>query len=304
MGVENIKIEPMEVYLGEDIAQVQTITCVGDTALLPLNNKYFFFYDSAGAKHYAWFNVAAGGVDPAISGYTAHVVAISALASSTTVASALRTVLDSVTGFDSTVSGYTVTLTHTVTGYATLAHDAQATAGKTNFAFHLITAGDLYEIMGYIDGDISVSGLGAAPVDITAHQTGADVLGQIKTSSGSPEISFSLKEVTTAKYKKILRYSGASYLPVGGSNEMVGGGALGKFSSIQQARLVLHPVRLDTADKTNDYVFWKCNIDMTDASFSGEKILLLPVKCKAFQDTTKPKAINVWAYGDWSQSLT
>lgn len=302
-GTENVKLEPMDVYLGVDQVQIQSIVCVGDTASATLNNKYAFFYDSAGAKHYFWFNVAAGGTDPAIAGYTAHPVAISALASASAVATALQAVLTAVTGFDASVSGYTVTLTATATGYATLAHDAQATAGKTGFAFNLIQVGDTFEKVGIIDGDISVSNFGASYVDITTHQTGSDVLGQIKSGSGNPELSFSLKEVTTAKYEKVIRYSGGSYLPVGGANKLVGAGSYGKFQAPQLARVVLHPVRLDLADKTNDYAFWKCTIALSDITFSGENIVTLPVTVKAFQDCDKPAAINIWSYGDWSQSF-
>lgn len=303
-GTENIKVEPMDVYLGNDQVQVQSIVCLGDTAAATLNNKYAFFYDSAGAKHYFWFNVATTGVDPAISGYTAHVVALTALANANAVATALAAVLTAVSGFDATASGYTVTLTATAMGYATLAHDAQASAGKTGFAFNLITVGDTYEKMGFIDGNIEVSGFGGTFVDVTAHQTGADVLSQIKTGAGNPELAFSLKEVTTAKYEKILRYSGGSYLPVGGSNKLIGGGSLGKFSAPQLTKCILHPVRLDTADKTNDYAFWQVTVALDKLTFSGEEVITLPVVIKSYQDCDKPKAVNIWSYGDWSQSLT
>lgn len=302
-GTENVKLEPMDVYIGQDQVQVQSIVCLGDTAD-SLDGRYAFFYDSAAAKHYFWFNTSGGSaVDPAISGYTAHAVAITTGASASAVATALAAVLTAVTGFDATASGYTVTLTATASGYATLAHDAQATLGKTGFGFNLITVGDLFEKIGIIDGDIAVSNFGAKYVDVTTHQTGSDVLSQIKSGSGNPELSFAMKEVTTAKYEKVIRYSGGSYLPVGGANKLVGAGSYGKFQSPQLARVVLHPVRLDLADKTNDYAFWKCTIALDSVSFSGEKVLTLPVKIKAFQDCDKPVAVNIWSYGDWSQSF-
>lgn len=302
-GTENIKLEPMDVYIGETQAQVQDIVCVADVSS-SLNNKYFLFYEPSGTKHYAWFNVGGAGVDPALSGYTAHAVAIAANSTANTVAAALQAVLDVIAGFDAAVTGYTVRLTNTATGYAVLAHDAQATASKTGFAFNLITVGDTFEKIGFIDGDIEVSGLSRSPVDITTHQTGTSIVGQINSGSGNPELSFAIKEVTTAKYEKVLRYSAGSYLPVGGSNKLIGGGELGQFQSPQYTKVVLHPVRLDTADKTNDYCFWRCTLDLDSITFSGENILTLPVVMKAYKDCDKPKAINVWAYGDWSQSLT
>ena len=199
-GANNIKMEPMDVYIGFDQKQEQEIIFVADTAAKPLDEKYFFFYDPAGAKHYAWID--AGGVDPAPAGYTGHAIAITALDSAETIAAAAATVLGAVTGFDATVSGYVVTLKCTANGYATLAHDAQTEADKTGFGFNLTVVGDLFEKIGYIDGDIEVSGLSRSPVDITTHQTGTSVVGQISSGSGNPELAFALKEVTTEKYEK------------------------------------------------------------------------------------------------------
>ena len=295
-GANNIKMEPMDVYIGSDQKQEQEIVCVGDTAAAPLAGKYFFFYDPSGAKHYAHF-----GTDPVIAGYTAHAITYVALDDAYAIATALQSVLDAVTGFDATVSGYTVTLKCTANGYATLAHDAQDVADKTGFGFNLKLVGDTFEKIGYIDGDIEISGLSRSPVDITTHQTGTSVVGQIFSGSGNPELSFALKEVTTAKYEKVLRYSSGSYLPVGGANKLIGGGSLGVFQSPQYVKIVLHPVRLDAAIKTDDYCFWKTTMDLDSVSFSGENVLTLPVKAKAFEDCEKPKAVSVWCYGDWSQ---
>ena len=100
MPIQNIKINPMLVTFGKDVYQVQTITCVADVAS-SLQNKYFLFTDSAGAKRYAWFNVGGLGVDPApAGGWTSHPVAITANTSATGVATALAAVLTAVTGFD------------------------------------------------------------------------------------------------------------------------------------------------------------------------------------------------------------
>jgi hypothetical protein len=302
-GTENIKVEPMDIYMGTDLVQIQTITCLGDTAD-SLDGRYAFFYDSAGAKRYFWFNTSGGSaVDPAIAGYTAHVVAITTGASSSAVATALAAVLTAVSGFDAAASGYVVTLTATSVGSALPAHDAQATAGKTGFAFGMSQVGDLYEKLGVIDGDIEISGLGSEALDITSHQTGTDVIGQIFTGSANPDMSFALKEFTFARLEKIKRYTSGSYLPVGGSNTLVGFGSKGQFSSPQYARVVMHPVRLQAADKTNDLCFWKCLINMDSITPSGENVITLPVTVKAFKDCDKPDGINIGVYGDWTQSL-
>ncbi len=56
MSVQNIKINPMYVYIGKDTAQQQTITCKADVTGASLGGKYFVFHDPAGAKRYAWFD--------------------------------------------------------------------------------------------------------------------------------------------------------------------------------------------------------------------------------------------------------
>jgi hypothetical protein len=300
MGAENCKLEPVDLYLGNDQVQIQKISCVGDDNA-SLQNKRGFFYDKDGNKHFFQFNVATLGTPSVISGYTAHPVAIALNASANAVASALAAVLTAVTGFDAAASGYVVTLTHTDEGYALPAHDDEDDAFDTEFAFSMVQVGDLYESMGLLDGDVTVNGLSRKLIDITAHQHGADILGQILSGSGNPELSASLKEVTTENYKKLLRYSSGAYLPIGGSQELVGGGSAGQFGNPQSVKCVLHPIRFDVADKSADLCFWKTTLDLDQLAFSSEKIQNLPIKIKAFNDPSKPKAINTWVYGDWSQ---
>lgn len=301
-GTEGVKIEPMDVYIGEDQAQVEKITCVESTVAASLNNKYFLLYDGT-TRFYVWMNVNATGTDPALTGYTGIEVSLGANPQTAAqVATAVKTAVDAEAEFTATVSGNIVTVTHVANGYNAFAHDSQA--AKTGFAFGVTTVGDLFEKIGLLDGDISITGLSRNPVDITAHQKGASVLGQIFTSSGNPEISFSLKEVSLDKYSKILRYAGGKFLPVAnGSTEVIGGGSYGLFQSPKFTKIVMHPVRLGLADKSNDYCFWKCTIDLDTLTFSGENILTLPVNAKAFEDCDKTPGISTWMYGDWSQPV-
>lgn len=302
-GTENVKIEPMDVYLGEDAAQVQTVTCVASSASASLNNKYFLLYASTGTKYVVWCDVNSTGTDPAISGYTSvHVVLGANPSTAAQVATAVQTVVDALATFVATVSGGVVTITDAATGAAVFAHDSQV--AETGFAFSVTTIGDTFAKVGLIDGDIAISGLTRTPVDITAHQNGTTVLGQIFTGSGNPELSFSLKEVTFTRYDKILRYGAGSFYPVATSSTPgIGGGRYGQFGAPKSVRMVLHPVRLGLADKTNDYCFWKTVIDLDSINFSGENISVLPVKAKAFEDCDKVAPVSVWMYGDWSQSF-
>lgn len=303
MSVTDIKIEPMDVYLGADAAQVQTVTCVASSASASLNNKYFLLYASTGTKYVVWCDVNSTGADPALSGYTSvHVVLGANPQTAAQVATAVQTVVDALATFVATVSGSVVTITDAATGAAVFAHDSQT--AETGFAFNVTTIGDTFAKVGLLDGDISISGLSRKPVDITAHQNGATVLGQIFTGSGNPELSFTLKELSYARIEKILRYANGSFYPVAASSTPgIGGGRFGQFGNPKSVQLVLHPIRLGIADKTNDYCFWKVVLDLDSLKFSGENISVLPVKAKAFEDENKVAPVSVWMFGDWSQSF-
>lgn len=305
-GGENVKVETMDVYLGEDQAQVQKVTCVESTSTASLNNKYFLLYKTGSAvRYYVWFNVNATGTDPALSGYTDIEVTLAANPQTADqVATAVQTAIDAHADFIATVSGKYVTITNATVGYAPPAHDAQASGSKCGFAFEVLTVGDLYEKVGLLSGAVSLSNLGREALDIVAHQSGATVLGQVLTKASSPEISMSLLEVTQARYEKILRYSSASFLPVAnGSTAVMGGGTKGLFQSVKQARCVFHPTRLGLADKSQDYCFWKTTIDLDSLDFDPENLQVLPVVLKAQKDCDKQEAVNVWMYGDWSQNI-
>lgn len=305
MGVENVKIEPMDVYIGVDAAQVQKVTCVADVSS-SLNNKYFLLYPEGMATRYAvWIDVNSTGVAPTLGAdYTLVEIDIAVGATAAAVASAIQVAVDALTPFVATVSGAVVTITNSTNGYAPAAHDAQATAKKTAFAFEVTTVGDEFEKVGLIDGDIEVSALSRSPVDIMAHQKGTTVLGQIFTGSGNPEMTFNMKEVTLANYEKVLRYAGGTFYPVATSSTAgIGGGSKGLFGSPKFVQVVLHPVRLNIADKTNDYCFWKCTMDLDSVAFSGENILTVPVNVKSFEADEKRPEIDVWMYGDWSQEF-
>ena len=300
MGVDNVKVEPMDVYIGTDTAQIQKITCVADVAS-SLNSKYFILYNGS-TKNLVYMNVASAGVDPALTGYTSKAVPFAAAASASTVATAVASAISTISGFSASASGAVVTVTAAAVGYSQPAHDSQT--AKTGFAFQVTQLGDLFEKVGLIDGNIEVSALSRSPVDITSHQYGATVIGQIFTGASNPEMTFNMKEVTYANYSKILRYAGGPATPTASnSTSVIGGGTYGLFGAPTFVRVVLHPIRLGVADKTNDYCFWRCTLDLDKITFSGEETITLPVKAKAFNDDTKNTSVGVWVYGDWSQSM-
>lgn len=293
-GTENIFMEPVDIYLGKDQAMVQKVTCVADTAAAPLSGKYFLLYTEAGLKHCVHFGTA-----PTLPGYTMVPVTFTALDTAEEIATAVQTAVDALAAYTAAVVGKVVTITHVNNGYAYPAHDSEA--AKTNFAFEIVTVGDLFEKVGALDGDVEVSALAGEKYDITTHQTGTTVMSQITMSAGNPELSFTIKEVIYSKLAKLKRYSSGEYLPVGGTAALAGGGSLGQFKPAQNVRIVLHPVSKGLADKSSDWCFWKTVIDIDSKTFSGENVSMIPVTAKAFKDCNKPAAIDTWVQGDWTQ---
>ena len=191
-GGENVKVETMDVYLGEDQAQVQKVTCVESTASASLNNKYFALYAEDGTRYLVQIDVNNTGTPVVLSGYTVLTADIAANpVTAEAVATAVATAIDADAKFTATASGKYVTVTNVSNGYAVPAHDSQA--AKTGFAFEVTTVGDSFEKVGLLSGAISLSGLGREALDIVAHQSGATVLGQVLTKASSPELSMSLQ---------------------------------------------------------------------------------------------------------------
>ncbi|MCK5570241.1 MAG: flagellar hook-basal body complex protein, partial [Spirochaetes bacterium] len=104
-----------------DSYETSTVKCAADVAG-SLNNTYFEFSEvSTGDDYYVWYNVAAGGTDPGLTGKTGIEVAIATGATANTVASTTQTALDGVVGKDytPTVATDTVTIVNDTAGAAT-----------------------------------------------------------------------------------------------------------------------------------------------------------------------------------------
>ncbi len=66
-------------------------------------------------------------------------------------------------------------------------------------------------------------------------------------------------------------------------------------------RLILHPVRLDADDHSEDRMFWKAYAKADAMSHSGEEVLTMPVTFEIYPDESKPDAIALMCHGDYTQ---
>lgn len=298
--VSNVKVEPMNVTWGSDVAQVASITCAADVAN-SLDGKYFFVYTANNSvKYHVWFNTSGGSAtDPNPGGSTPVEVALTTGDTSSAVATAVAAALEALAGFTATASNAVVTLTNAASGYATAPHD-----GNSNFTFAVTTEGDTAADVGFLDGNIELA-VADTFADIMSHQTGADLLQQIITGK-NVTMNFTLKETSVSQLRKVVLASGgASLTPSGaGPTEVFGLGQSKLFNTRETKKLVMHPVVLGAADKSRDLTFWKVALNFESIAYSGEELLTVPVTATVYPDTTKNAKVNKVVFGDGSQTLT
>lgn len=301
MGVQNIKMEPMNVTFGEDILQVQEIRTQADVAS-SLQNNYFYIYLPNLTKYYVWMNVGGAGVDPAPAGATEVEVTFAANASASAVASAVQSAIDALAGFTATVSGNVVTVTNVTAGYAPQAHDPGITLSDSGYVFNLITQGSTAADLGCLQGDIELT-MDENLVDVTCHQSGTELRAQLRTGN-TTEFTMTLQETEKSQLKRFFTQFGGSYVPAGANaTELYGLGGSKLFGNtfVQAQRLVMHPIRLPSTDHSEDWCFWKVYLKPESATFSGENVFVLPVKASVYTDETKNPAVSKFAVGDWTQ---
>ena len=296
MGVENIKIQPMRVYIGDDTKQEQKITCAGDVAS-SLAGTYFLAHTPGGEKHAFWLD---NGIiaDVVITGWTMHAVIYAPGDSATVLAGKIQAVADALTTkFDATVSGKVITLTCVEAGYALPARDG---ADATGFAFAVSKLGFAKQEIGNLEGDIEISGFEVSKQEIKTHATGSTVQGEIITGYSKPTMKLNLYDTNKDAIKKaIVLMGGHSLIPEdAGASELIGYGPTSVGGASPTVRLTLHPVNADASEKDQDWNIWKASFNMDSFKFSGENFSSIPLTISIYPDETKPKLMQFFAIGD------
>lgn len=292
----NIQIEPVTVSFGR--YQCQTVTTTADVASSH-NNDYFVLYNALDAvKYHVWYNVGGAGVDPAPASSTAIEVEIAVGASATAVATATAAAVDAVQGFSASSLEDDVCICNTQPGLSTT---VAAGVGLAGFVYTLNLAGSLDDL-GLCDGDIELA-LDEQLLDITAHQYGTNILTSIRQGKNA-EISLTLKEVDIANIKLIMKQSGSLYTPSAGT-EVVGWGQSTNSENVldKAGKLILHPVRLASSDRTRDWAFWKAHLRAESVVFSGENPMTVTCTFQCYSDDAKTDEVNLFVFGDHLQSF-
>jgi hypothetical protein len=310
MGVENIKVEAMNVIYGTNLEQKEKITIRSGILKASLAAKYFHLYavnlSGVISKHVFWFQVSGTDLAPSLSDATLHEVDISAGAIDTIpeIAAELASEISAVAGvYSATSSNNVIEVEHSVVGFAPSAHDAKNSLKKTNFGFEILEQGDTEDELGCIEGDIEVA-FEESFIDVTCHAEGATPVAQLKNGVSSVEVTMNLQETTKEKLKKMFVKSGGSFIPDGGT-EVFGMGTFKNFENMFKyaTKLRLHPVRLLDGDRGEDYTFHKAIPNLTGLTFSGENVFALPITFKVYPAEGIDSRVNYFSIGDGSQNL-
>lgn len=285
----NIKNVPMNATW-----EMEEQFCLSFKDLTPaaLSGRYIGIYNAT-TLYKIWFDVNNASTEPVLAGSTGISVEVATNATPAQIATAFKTAVDAVLAFDYTVSILdSTTVKGVYDSTAKINEPVPGTAGNLVELTRVAIGGSID--LGLLDGDVTFDP-SVEVQDITAHQTGAIILGQNITGLGGT-VSLTLKEYKPSRYREI--YEAVGGKAAGASVYGMGSGMVGKNLLLFAKRLVLKPV--GATDDTTNYTFWKAVPDLGSHTFSGENPVTLPLEFTSYIDDSKDVNVNVWAYGDVS----
>ncbi len=140
--------------------------------------------------------------------------------------------------------------------------------------------------------------------DVNSNQKGTLVLDQIIQGVAS-SLTMGLQEVSKERLETVIgKGFGSTYTPSAGTS-LIGFGTSKNFTSsfASAGRLVLHPVRLPSTDRSEDFSYWKTVPQPESISYSGTDKKVLNVTFTALNDNFRPEEISVSCFGDSEQFL-
>lgn len=270
-------------------------TCI--TAVYPVVESSSFSFSSPSTDYYAWINDGAG-VDPAPAGKTGIEVDTSAATSESEVVDAFKTAIETANAgwVTKSTDGLSFTLENRDIGSVTATADVD-----TTFTFETVKSG--------FGGDLGKTeaiemSMEVTSFDVTANQTGETILDKFVTAV-SAEISTEVLEMTADNWSKLIgEQLGNDFTPMGGTKVTGYGDASINRSYFEiGGELVLHPVRLDSSDKSRDITFHRTVCNPESINFDATEKQAMSVTFTALLDETKNSNINLFTFGDSTQDL-
>jgi len=299
LGVRNV-------LFGTAKPQKSCILTVADVAA-SLNDKYFIIHQAnvAKTKHYFWFNVAAGGTDPAVPNATGHEIAIASGATAGAVATAANSVINALAWVNSVISSTDAThieVTLVDNGETWWARDAWQTADQTGFSFVNVQKGRVQKDLGVTNGDTTLS-VELDEITITGPQTGAYPLASIRRGQ-TASASFELKDTSQESTLRIVEMDGFALVTDDSDSKLIAGyGQRQLFTSSDDVADTL-TFADPNGDKTKDISLVKAKLNLGELTFSAESEFVLPVSAQCYLDQSLNKNFNFLYFGDLSKLKT
>jgi len=274
-----------------------------------LGDEYFVFevpsadFSSTLVEYYLWFNLDAGGTDPAIAGKTGIEIALTTGEDEAAVALAIANGISSPAlrvSLDSNVSPQTTVVIEAEFKGPIVTPVADVSTGFTFNRARIGLGGNL----GRTSGGIEVT-METTSATILSDQSAQLILDEFYTGQ-SVEATMSFLEMTPANWRTIVgSVVGDVYTPPSGT-ELVGFGESRLYQSFFDlgGELVLHPSRFAASDRSYDITFWKSVPKPGSINFSGEEAQTMEVTFSALLDSGVQDRINLMAFGDSSQDVS
>lgn len=296
-----LRVEALSVFWGSRVRQVNTITAVADSAG-SLDDTGFTVYLPAGYDGTVTsYTIGFNETTPGTFDYD---VTISEGATATAVAEAIVSALSGESWVNS-ISNEDEVISLTLENFGLATIPADITGSAAGFSYAIATSGEELADIGYTSEDITINLIGEGGlVDITSHQSGARVIGAVRTG-GNTTVALNFAEVSRTKMLERLENAGGTELTLSdASTKAIGIGTVNDFDNVysESKILVLHPRRLPFSDHSEDILLWKTYPELGEMSFSGENQFVLPASFRTFPDRTKSNTYNIGLYGDWTDS--
>jgi len=262
-----------------------------------LTGGEYFKISSPNKKYIVYHTVNSVGAVPSVAGYTNIAVALPTAYTVANYMTIATTALEAVGVSDFLAEVSDDALSLKITALDVGAPLEAAVDVDTDFTIAVVSAG-IGGPLGKTKEGIEVS-FEVTEYEVKTNQDGESIVDKILTGVGA-SLSMSLLEMTQDKWELVVGKGYGDILTVGSDN-LVGFGSskINQSSFDLGGRLTLHPIRLLSSDRSEDFTFWKTLPVPSSINYDALETKAMSVTFVALQDSSVDSKINMWAKGDW-----
>jgi hypothetical protein len=297
-NTKRAKVELEAAFVNYGYGHCRTTTFVDDVAG-SLTDEYFDLnvldFDGNETQYYVLLDGSTPAVDPAPAGKTQILLDYTDGDSKETLAGLYVTALASIGVFSKDNGDGTVTVENWYAGPITN-EDFSNAPSLTETVEREGLGGNLGATNEGIEAAFNISS-----VVLNGNQFGEIKIGESFTGSAL-EVTAAFLEVDP-DLKETL-FSAIGDTVVSGSDKFSGFGESKLFKNLEDfsGRLILHPIRLDATDRSEDLCLWKAVVKPESINFDGTSQRAMSCTFSSFLDASKKSSINLGGFGDWTKS--